>query len=126
MASLAKVKLDEDGEEVAARFEVYIEGLELANAYDELLDADVLRSRFEADNAERAKQGLHVMPLDEHLLAALPHMPECSGIALGIDRLLMVATDQLKIEKSLHFQPKLPENNEIKSHNNVAFYLELI
>lgn len=109
MASLAKVKLDEDGEEVAARFEVYIEGLELANAYDELLDADVLRSRFEADNAERAKQGLHVMPLDEHLLAALPHMPECSGIALGVDRLLMVATDQLKIEKSSHFQPKLPK-----------------
>ncbi|MDR0067313.1 amino acid--tRNA ligase-related protein, partial [Acinetobacter sp. 11520] len=99
MASLAKVKVDEDGEEVAARFEVYIEGLELANAYDELLDADVLRSRFEADNAERAKQGLHVMPLDEHLLAALPHMPECSGIALGVDRLLMVAMDQVKIEK---------------------------
>ncbi len=65
MASLAKVKTDEDGEQVAARFELYIEGLELANAYDELIDADVLRSRFEADNAEREKLGLHVMPIDE-------------------------------------------------------------
>ncbi|WP_373685820.1 EF-P lysine aminoacylase EpmA [Acinetobacter sp. YH12142] len=103
MASLAKTRVDEDGELVAARFELYIEGLELANAYDELIDADVLRSRFEADNAERAKLGLHVMPIDEYLLAALPHMSECAGIALGIDRLLMVATNQLKLEKVISF-----------------------
>lgn len=103
MASLAKVRLDEDGEEVAARFEVYIEGLELANAYDELLDASVLRARFEADNQERDKLGLQVMPLDENLLAALSHMPECSGIALGIDRLLMVATQKLNIEQVIAF-----------------------
>lgn len=103
MASLAKVRLDEDGEEVAARFEVYIEGLELVNAYDELLDASVLRARFEADNQERDKLGLQVMPLDENLLAALAHMPECSGIALGIDRLLMVATQNLNIEQVIAF-----------------------
>lgn len=103
MASLAKVRLDEDGEEVAARFEVYIEGLELANAYDELLDASVLRARFEADNQERDKLGLQVMPLDENLLVALAHMPECSGIALGIDRLLMVATQKLNIEQVIAF-----------------------
>ncbi|WP_288414947.1 EF-P lysine aminoacylase EpmA [uncultured Acinetobacter sp.] len=103
MASLAKVRLDEDGEEVAARFEVYIEGLELANAYDELLDASVLRARFEADNQERDKLGLQVMPLDENLLAALANMPECSGIALGIDRLLMVATQKLNIEQVIAF-----------------------
>ena len=103
LASLAKTRIDEDGELVAARFELYIEGLELANAYDELIDADVLRSRFEADNAERAKLGLHVMPIDEYLLAALPHMTECSGIALGIDRLLMVATEQMKLEKVIAF-----------------------
>ena len=103
MASLAKVKTDEDSEQVAARFELYIEGLELANAYDELIDADVLRSRFEADNAEREKLGLHVMPLDEFLLAALPNMTECSGIALGIDRLLMVAQSQMKLEKVITF-----------------------
>ncbi|MFT4020342.1 MAG: EF-P lysine aminoacylase EpmA [Acinetobacter sp.] len=103
MASLAKIKHDEDGEAVAARFEVYIEGLELANAYDELVDADVLRQRFISDNAQRVEIGLSAMPIDEHLLAALPHMPACSGIALGIDRLLMVAQKQLKLEKVITF-----------------------
>ena len=103
MASLAKTRIDEDGELVAARFELYIEGLELANAYDELIDADVLRGRFEADNTEREKLGLHVMPIDEYLLVALPNMPECSGIALGIDRLLMVVTNQMKLEMVVSF-----------------------
>ena len=103
MASLAKTRIDEEGELVAARFELYIEGLELANAYDELIDADVLRSRFEADNTEREKLGLHVMPIDEYLLAALPNMPECSGIALCIDRLLMVVQNQMKLEKVVSF-----------------------
>lgn len=107
MASLAKVKTDDDGEQVAARFEVYIEGLELANAYDELVDAEVLRQRFMADNAERAAQGLTVMPIDEHLLAALPHMPECSGIALGIDRLLMIAQNKLKLEQVITFPAEI-------------------
>ncbi|KAF1025382.1 MAG: Elongation factor P--(R)-beta-lysine ligase [Acinetobacter bereziniae] len=103
LASLAKTKLDEDGELVAARFELYIEGLELANAYDELIDAEILRSRFQADNVEREKLGLHVMPVDEYLLAALPNMSECAGIALGIDRLLMVVMNQMKLEKVITF-----------------------
>lgn len=103
MASLAKLRQDEDGEWVAARFELYIEGLELANAYDELIDAEVLRSRFEADNLARQTLGLTVMPIDEYLLAALPHMSECSGIALGLDRLLMVATQQLKLQQVIAF-----------------------
>ncbi|WP_288400952.1 EF-P lysine aminoacylase EpmA [uncultured Acinetobacter sp.] len=107
MASLAKVKTDEDGELVAARFEVYIEGLELANAYDELLDAKVLAERFDADNIERAQQGLPVIPTDQHLLAALPHMPECSGIALGIDRLLMVAMNKMKIDQVITFPAEI-------------------
>lgn len=107
MASLAKVKTDEDGELVAARFEVYIEGLELANAYDELLDADVLAGRFDADNAERTQQGLPVIPTDQYLLAALPHMPECSGIALGIDRLLMVAMNKMKIDQVIAFPAEI-------------------
>lgn len=103
LASLAKTKLDEDGELVAARFELYIEGLELANAYDELIDAEVLRSRFQADNTEREKLGLHVMPIDEYLLAALPNMSDCAGIALGIDRLLMVVMNQMKLERVITF-----------------------
>ncbi|PRD22561.1 UNVERIFIED_CONTAM: epmA [Trichonephila clavipes] len=107
MASLAKVKQDEDGELVAARFEVYIEGLELANAYDELLDADVLAARFEADNTERLKQGLPIIPTDQNLLAALPNMPECSGIALGIDRLLMVSMNKMKIDQVIAFPAEI-------------------
>lgn len=107
LASLAKVKQDEDGETVAARFELYIEGLELANAYDELIDAQVLRSRFEADNAERAKLALPVMPIDEYLLAALPNMPECSGIAMGLDRLLMIATQKMKLEQVITFPAQI-------------------
>ena len=107
MASLAKVRIDEDGEQVAARFEVYIEGLELANAYDELLDALTLRQRFEADNLERKQQGLIEMLLDEYLLAALPNMPACSGIALGLDRLLMIATNQMRIDQVISFPATL-------------------
>ena len=103
LASLAKTRTDEDGELVAARFELYINGLELANAYDELMDATVLRSRFEADNQERAKLGLSVMPIDEYLLAALPNMPECSGIALGLDRLLMIATEKMGLSDVISF-----------------------
>lgn len=103
MASLAQVKIDEDGEQVAARFELYIEGLELANAYDELLDADVLRARFILDNEQRAAQGLPTMPIDEHLLAALATLPACAGIALGLDRLLMVAMGQHRLEEVVSF-----------------------
>lgn len=107
MASLAKTRIDEDGEEVAARFEVYIEGLELANAYDELVDAEVLRRRFEEDNNVREKEGLVRMPIDEYLLAALPNMPSCAGIALGIDRLLMVAQSKFKISDVITFPAEI-------------------
>ena len=107
LASLAKTKHDEDGELVAARFELYIEGLELANAYDELINADVLRQRFEADNQERKQLGLHVMPIDEYLLAALPNMSECAGIALGLDRLLMVATEKMRLEQVITFPAQI-------------------
>lgn len=103
MASLAKIKLDEDGERVAARFEVYIEGLELANAYDELIDAEILQQRFILDNQQRQQLGLPIIPIDKNLLAALPNMPECSGIALGLDRLLMVKMKRLKLEQVVSF-----------------------
>lgn len=103
MASLAKTKYDADGELVSARFELYINGLELANAYDELVDADILRQRFINDNQQRCAMGLMEMPIDVHLLEALAFMPACSGIALGIDRLLMVATGQNQLEKVVAF-----------------------
>ena len=107
MASLAKVKQDQDGETVAARFELYIEGLELANAYDELIDAKVLLQRFQQDNIERQQRGLEQMPIDQHLLAALPHMSECSGIALGIDRLLMVIQQKMRLKEVISFPAQI-------------------
>lgn len=103
MASLAQVKTDDEGFKVAARFELYINGLELANAYDELADSREQASRFTADNSERAKRGLPVLPIDQHLLAALDHFPPCAGIALGLDRLLMVLFDSARIDQVISF-----------------------
>ena len=98
-AQLAKVKLDNAGEEVAARFELYAGGLELANGYDELLDAKELRKRFEYDNQQRLKLGKAEIPIDEKLLAAMElGLPPCTGVALGLDRLLMLAMNKKSID----------------------------
>jgi lysyl-tRNA synthetase class 2 len=73
------------------RFEVYVGGLELANAFGELTDPVEQRRRFEADQAERARRGRPVYPIDERFMAALESgMPESAGIALGFDRLVML------------------------------------
>jgi lysyl-tRNA synthetase class 2 len=74
------------------RFELYAGGLELANAFGELTDAVEQRRRFEAEAAIRAARGKAIYPIDEALLAALPQMPPTAGIALGLDRLIMLAT----------------------------------
>lgn len=97
-AQLAKTYQNNQGIEVAARFEVYAGGLELANGYDELLDADSLAACFAKDNQQRQKQGLPVMPVDQPLLAAMQAgLPACSGVALGLDRLLMLISDSRKL-----------------------------
>lgn len=103
LASLAKTHQDSDGIEVASRFELYIDGLELANAYDELLDKNELLTRFEHDNQKRAQLGLANMPIDDRLLMALDTMPACAGIALGIDRLLMVIMNTKNIADVVTF-----------------------
>lgn len=102
-ASLAKIATDKDGNQVARRFELYINGLELANAYDELADGQALRLRFTQDNSERKKRGLPLMPMDEYLLSACDDLPACSGIAVGLDRLLMCVTGINKIEEVVSF-----------------------
>jgi lysyl-tRNA synthetase class 2 len=102
-AALAKIKQDKEGNDVACRFELYINGLEIANAYDELADAAALQARFELDNSERQSRGLPTMPIDTHLLAASDELLPCSGIALGVDRLLMVVTGAKTIEEVLSF-----------------------
>ena len=84
----------------AARFELYINGLELCNGFWELSDAREQRARFLADNRERAQLGLPEMPLDEAFLAALERgLPDSAGVALGVDRLLMLACGAAHIDE---------------------------
>lgn len=74
---------------VAERFELYLGQRELANGYHELNDAAEQRARFERDNRFRRERGQEEVPIDENLLLALGRLPDCSGVALGVDRLLM-------------------------------------
>jgi len=89
-AALAQATPDDP--RVAERFEVYVCGVELANGFGELTDADEQRRRFEAEMTEKARVYGEVYPLDEEFLAALRTMPPASGAALGFDRLVMLAT----------------------------------
>lgn len=103
-ASLAQVVVNADGDRVAARCEVYVRGMELANGYRELTDAAEQRRRLVADNVARRAAGLPEVPVDERLLAALASgLPDCSGIALGVDRLLMLRTGAASIDAVLAF-----------------------
>lgn len=86
---------------VAERFELYACGVELANAFGELTDAAEQRRRFELEMAEKARVYGEAYPLDEDFLAALAFMPEASGIALGFDRLVMLATGAARIDQVL-------------------------
>ncbi|WP_225756055.1 EF-P lysine aminoacylase EpmA [Cardiobacterium sp. Marseille-Q4385] len=98
-AALARISENADGEAVAARFELYIDGMELCNGFWELTDAAEQRARFLADNHTRVQAGLPPIPLDEDFLTALAHgLPDCAGVALGVDRLLMLASDATHIE----------------------------
>ncbi|WP_376742314.1 EF-P lysine aminoacylase EpmA [Ensifer canadensis] len=86
---------------VAERFELYACGVELANAFGELTDAAEQRRRFEMEMTEKARVYGETYPLDEDFLAALAIMPEASGIALGFDRLVMLATGASRIDQLL-------------------------
>ncbi|MFP4610132.1 MAG: EF-P lysine aminoacylase EpmA [Thiohalophilus sp.] len=101
--ALARLQ-QQDDITVASRFELYINGLELANGYHELLDPNEQRQRFERDQQQRRQQGRRVPDIDEKFLAALEHgLPDCAGVALGIDRLLMIATGKDDIRDVLSF-----------------------
>jgi lysyl-tRNA synthetase class 2 len=103
-AALARRHQDADGEWVASRFELYLNGVELANGYHELTDAAEQRARFAEDNAERRRTGLPEVDVDERLLAALEHgMPEGAGVALGVDRLIQLALGKSRLEDVLAF-----------------------
>lgn len=100
MAALSRPKPEDP--RLAERFELYACGLELANAFGELTDATVQRARFEADMALKERLYGERFPVDEDFLAALEHgMPECSGIALGFDRLVMLCAGVETIDEVL-------------------------
>jgi lysyl-tRNA synthetase class 2 len=89
-AALATTVRDSNGFEVAQRFELYIDGIEIANGYQELRDVAEHQRRFEIHNQQRIDRGKTEMPIDVDFLAALQQgLPACAGVALGIDRLLL-------------------------------------
>ncbi len=103
-AALAKIRVREDGMQVAERFEVYVRGVELANGYHELTDAALQRQRFKEDCVQRTKAQLPSIPIDESVLAALESgLPPCAGIALGLDRLIMLKEGLDHIAQTLSF-----------------------
>lgn len=101
-AALARRR--KDNPRVAERWELYVAGMELANAYSELADPAEQRARFEEAARRRAAAGKPVYPIDEHFLAALADMPPSGGIALGVDRLLMLLTDSASLDDVMPFR----------------------
>ena len=88
-----------DDTRFAERFELYVCGVELANGFGELTDPAEQRARFDSEMAEKERVYGERYPVDEDFLAALPHMPEASGVALGFDRLVMLATGAERIDQ---------------------------
>jgi lysyl-tRNA synthetase class 2 len=101
-AALAQVR--NDAPPVAERFELYANGIELANGYHELLDASILRERNRQANRQRKADGKYMLPEDSRLLAAMEHgLPDCVGVALGFDRLVMIAAGAGNISDVMTF-----------------------
>jgi elongation factor P--(R)-beta-lysine ligase len=102
MAALATLKAEEP--HIAERFELFINGMEIANGFNELCDVDEQRQRFEADLKTRREKGLSELPIDTYFLAALKSgLPESAGVAVGIDRLLMVLSGKDDIKEVITF-----------------------
>ena len=103
-SALARLKTDHTGRLVAARFELFVEGVELANGYHELTDASEQSKRLEADQAQRKQLNLPQRPLEKRLVSALEQgLPDCAGVALGVDRLVMLALSKSSISDVLPF-----------------------
>jgi elongation factor P--(R)-beta-lysine ligase len=103
-AALARTRRTPDGYEVAERFELYARGIELANGYHELLDAETLRQRNRTANELRRRDGRYPVPEESRLLRAMERgLPPCAGVALGFDRLLMALTGAREIGEVLPF-----------------------
>jgi lysyl-tRNA synthetase class 2 len=102
--SLARARKDNPA--VAERFEIYVGGLELANGFSELNDAGEQRARFEKENEIRSKRGRAPCPMPEKFLEAISRMPESAGIALGVDRMVMLFADAVSIDEVVSFTPE--------------------
>ncbi|WFU68761.1 EF-P lysine aminoacylase EpmA [Bradyrhizobium sp. CB2312] len=109
-AALARVKAEDP--RVAERFEVYACGVELANGFGELTDAEEQRKRFTESMAEKQRRYGEAYPLDEDFLAAVAAMPEASGVALGFDRLVMLASGATRIDQVVWTPPAEEALNE--------------
>jgi lysyl-tRNA synthetase class 2 len=102
-AALAKVEVHE-GIQVGRRFELYWKGMELANGYYELTDVDEQLNRFQQDNEKRLLSGKETVLIDENFLGAMKFgLPECSGVALGVDRLMMILLEKTSISEVIAF-----------------------
>lgn len=100
----ALASICEHDERVAGRFELYYQNMELANGFNELTDAKQQEKRFSEDNVYRKTHNLKEVPMDKRLIAALEHgLPQCAGVALGIDRLVMLATQKDTIKEVIAF-----------------------
>ncbi|KTD99285.1 MULTISPECIES: elongation factor P--(R)-beta-lysine ligase [unclassified Pseudoalteromonas] len=100
----ALAQICEHDNRVAGRFELYYKNMELANGFNELTNAKEQAKRFDEDNAYRAENGLNHVPMDTRLIGALEHgLPKCAGVAMGIDRLVMLATNKDKIKDVIAF-----------------------
>ena len=103
-AALARTAIDDQGYAVASRFELYFGSLEIANGYHELIDANVLEQRIKSDMQIRKNNALEAVTVDTHLIQAhQAGLPECAGVAVGVDRLLMLLTDARSIDEVVAF-----------------------
>jgi lysyl-tRNA synthetase class 2 len=102
VAALARLK--PDNKSVAERWELYVGGVELANAFGELTDPEEQRVRFDICSVERVSQGRESYSIDEEFMEALGEMPPAAGVALGVDRLLMLLTDSQSLDDVLPFR----------------------
>lgn len=103
-AALARTRIAEGGVEVAERFELYVDGIELANGYHELLDPQVLRSRTRQNNELRQQDGKPPLPEQNQLLTAMQAgLPDSVGVALGFDRIVMLAAGCHSISEVMSF-----------------------
>ena len=102
-AALAKIATNDQYDVVARRFELYWQGMELANGYDELTDPAELRQRFEKNNTQRVARGMIEMAPDKKLLTSMSELHECAGVTIGLDRFVMLLCGKTSIDEVLTF-----------------------